>query len=96
MHQCQADDDANLIDLGIDELTRASNWELHDQFVNTYAPNKHPLNIIAERETDSRYHIKSNARHSNDEGSRGLYTSQCHDSITVVSQMLGMDSMDRR
>ena len=72
MHQCQADDDANLIDLGVDELTRASIWELHDQFVNTYVPNKHPLSSPNEKRIVGI--INSNARHSNDEGSRGFYT----------------------
>jgi len=70
-HQCQADDDAYMIDLGIDELTRASIWELHDQFVNTYAPNNHPLSSPNEKRIVGI--VKSNAHHSNDEGSRGLY-----------------------
>ena len=71
-HQCQADDDAYLMDeLALDDETRASIWQLHDQFVNTYASNYHPLSSPNEKRIVGI--IKSNAHHSNDEGGRGLY-----------------------
>ena len=60
-----------LDDLGIDEVTRANIWKLHDQFVNTYPPNNHPLSSPSEKRVVGI--IKSNAHHSNDKGSRGLY-----------------------
>jgi hypothetical protein len=71
-YQCQADDDAFMqYDLGIDESTRASIWELHDQFIDTYTPNNHPLFSPNEKRVVGI--IKSNAHHSTDEGGRGLY-----------------------
>jgi hypothetical protein len=72
-HQCRADDDEFLQNnlLGMDESTRASIWELHDQFIDTYTPSNHPLYSPNEKRLLGI--IKSNAYHSNDEGSRGLY-----------------------
>jgi hypothetical protein len=73
IHQCRADDDTYLQNvLGIDASTRESIWELHDQFVDTYLPSNHPLYSPNEKRVLGI--IKSNAYHSNDEGSRGLYT----------------------
>ena len=71
-HQCQADDDAYLQhDLGIDESKCAAIWKLHDQYVDTYTPNNHPLSAPNEKRILGI--IKSNAHYSNDEGGRGLY-----------------------
>ncbi len=71
-HQCRADDDAFLKNnIGLDECTRQSIWELHDQFIDTYTPTDHPLFSPDEKRVVGI--IKSNAYHSNDEGSRGLY-----------------------
>lgn len=71
-HQCQADDDAYMQhDLGIDESKCASIWDLHDQYVDTYTPNTHPLSAPNEKRILGI--IKSNAHYSNDEGGRGLY-----------------------
>lgn len=71
-HQCRADDDTFLKNnIGLDERTRQSIWELHDQFIDTYTPNDHPLYSADEKRVLGI--IKSNAYHSNDEGSRGLY-----------------------
>jgi hypothetical protein len=72
-HQCHADDDDFLQNnlLGMDESTRASIWELHDQFIDTYTPTDHPLYSPNEKRLLGI--IKSNAYHSNDERSRGLY-----------------------
>lgn len=73
IHQCRADDDTYLQNvLGIDASTRESIWELHDQFVDTYLTSNHPLYTPNEKRVLGI--IKSNAYHSNDEGSRGLYT----------------------
>lgn len=71
-HQCMADDDAYLMhELGLDEETRDSIWQLHDQYINTYASNYHPLSSPNEKRIVGI--IKSNAHHSNEEGGRGLY-----------------------
>lgn len=71
-HQCQAYDDAYLMEeLGLDEKTCDSIWKLHDQYINTYASNYHPLSSPNEKRIVGI--IKSNAHHSNDEGGRGLY-----------------------
>ena len=73
IHLCRADDDTYLQNvLGIDASTRESIWELHDQYVDTYVPSNHPLYSPNEKRVLGI--IKSNAYHSNDEGSRGLYT----------------------
>lgn len=72
-HQCRADDDTYLQNvLGIDASTRESIWALHDQYTETYLPSNHPLYSPNEKRVLGI--IKSNAYHSNDEGSRGLYT----------------------
>ena len=71
-HQCSADDDSYLMnELGLDEETRDSIWQLHDQYVNTNASNNHPLSSPNEKRIVGI--IRSNAHHSNDEGGRGLY-----------------------
>ncbi len=71
-HQCRADDDTFLKNtIGLDESTRQSIWELHDQFIDTYTPTDHPLYSPDEKRVLGI--IKSNAYHSNDEGMRGLY-----------------------
>jgi len=71
-HQCQADDDAFLKNnIGLDDSTRKAIWELHDQFIDTYTPTNHPLYSPDEKRVLGI--IKSNAYHSNEEGSRGLY-----------------------
>ena len=71
-HQCRADDDAFLKNnIGLDERARKSIWELHDQFIDTYSPTNHPLYSPDEKRVLGI--IKSNAYHSNEEGSRGLY-----------------------
>ena len=71
-HQCRADDDAFLKNnIGLDECARKSIWELHDQFIDTYTPTNHPLYSPDEKRVLGI--IKSNAYHSNEEGSRGLY-----------------------
>ncbi len=73
IHQCRADDDTYLQNvLGIDASTRESIWALHDQYTETYLPSNHPLYSPNEKRVLGI--IKSNAYHSNDEGSRGLYS----------------------
>ena len=71
-HKCRADDDAFLENIvGLDECARKPIWELHDQFIDTYTASDHPLYSPGEKRVLGI--IKSNAYHSNDEGSRGLY-----------------------